>query len=66
LTQQTNTNTMKAIIFKSEKKAKVYQIISDKQQGCYGAGELMRVVKTDDIERLLENEQYRVTPKEVI
>ena len=49
---------MKTIIFKNEKKAKVYEIRSAKDQGCYKANELMRIVKTDNINKLNENGQY--------
>jgi hypothetical protein len=45
---------MKVVIFKSEKKAKVYEIRSAINQGCLKAGELIRVVKTDDIKQLIE------------
>ena len=56
---------MKTIIFKSEKKAKVYEIRSAKNQGIYKAGELMRTVKTDDINELLNVGQYQVTANEI-
>ena len=48
---------MKTIIFKNEKKAKVYEIRSIKNQGCYKENELIQIVKTDKIE-LLINDQY--------
>jgi hypothetical protein len=48
---------MKTIIFKNEKKAKVYEIRSTKNQGCYKENELIQIVKTDKIE-LLINDQY--------
>jgi hypothetical protein len=60
---------MKTIIFKSEKKAKVYEIRSAKAQGVYAAGELIRVVKTDDINQLIEcnenNQFYNFTATEI-
>lgn len=56
---------MKTIIFKSEKNAKVYQIISAKKQGVYSQGELMRIVKTDNIEKLNEDSKYSIIAKEV-
>lgn len=48
---------MKTIIFKNEKKAKVYEIRSTKNQGCYKENELIQIVKTDNID-LLNNGQY--------
>jgi hypothetical protein len=56
---------MKAIIFKSEKNAKVYEIRSTKAQGIYSAGELIRVVKTDKINELTNGQQYEVTAAEI-
>ncbi|MCB9032239.1 MAG: hypothetical protein H6553_00220 [Chitinophagales bacterium] len=56
---------MKTIIFKSEKKAKVYEIRSAKNQGIYKAGELIRTVKTDNINELLNDGQYEVTAAEI-
>lgn len=56
---------MKTIIFKSEKKAKVYEIRSSKNQGIYNQGELIRRVKTDNINELNKNSQYEVTVTEV-
>jgi hypothetical protein len=56
---------MKAIIFKSEKNAKVYEIRSAKAQGIYAAGELIKTVKTDNIEKLNQDGQYQVTATEV-
>ena len=56
---------MTTIIFKNEKKAKVYEIRSAKNQGCFKAGELIRKVKTDNIEKLNENGQYEVTATEI-
>jgi hypothetical protein len=56
---------MKTIIFKSEKNAKVYQVISAKAQGVYAQGEVIRTIKTDNIEKLNNNGQYQVITKEV-
>ena len=56
---------MKTIIFKSEKNAKIYQVISAKAQGVYAQGEIMRTVKTDNIEKLNNDGQYQVSIKEV-
>ena len=56
---------MKTIIFKSEKKAKVYEIRSAKNQEIYKAGELIRTVKTDNINELLNDGQYEVTAAEI-
>jgi hypothetical protein len=56
---------MNTVIFKSEKNAKVYQVISSKKQGVYSEGEIIRTVKTDNIEKLNTNGQYEVTVKEV-
>jgi hypothetical protein len=60
---------MTTTIFKSEKKAKVYEIRSAKAQGVYAAGELIRVVKTDDINQLIEcnenNQFYNFTATEI-
>jgi hypothetical protein len=56
---------MSTVIFKSEKNAKIYEIRSAKAQGVYTAGELIRVVKTDKIEKLIENGQYEVTATEI-
>lgn len=50
---------MKAIIFKSEKNAKVYEVRSAKNQGCYKENELLRTVKTDNIKELINNGQYQ-------
>lgn len=46
---------MKTIIFKNENKAKIYKIYSNKDQGCYKKDELMRIVKTDDISKLIND-----------
>jgi hypothetical protein len=56
---------MKTIIFKSEKKAKVYEVRSAKNQGCYKENELMRKVKTDKIENLINDGQYQEIAIEV-
>jgi len=62
-------NKMTTTIFKSEKKAKVYEIRSAKAQGIYSANELVRVVKTDDINQLIEcnesNQFYNFTATEI-
>jgi len=62
---QQNSNKMKKVIFKSEKKAKGYEIRSAKNQGIYKAGELIRTVKTDNINELLNDGQYQVTATEI-
>lgn len=46
---------MKTIIFKNEKKSKVYEIKAAKSFHIYSAGELIYRVKTDKIENLNEN-----------
>ena len=56
---------MTTVIFKSEKNAKVYEIRSAKAQGCYATNELIRVVKTDNINELNNGGQYEVTATEV-
>ena len=56
---------MKTIIFKSEKNAKVYEIFSAKNQGVYKRGELLRIVKTDNIDKLNEDSKYSIIAKEV-
>jgi hypothetical protein len=43
---------MKTIIFKSEKKAKVYEIRSAVKQHIYSANELIYIVKTDNINEI--------------
>lgn len=60
-----NLQIMKTIIFKSDKKAKVYEIHSSKNQGIYKVGELIRTVKTDNINELLNDEQYQVEATEI-
>ena len=59
------TCVMKTIIFKSEKKAKVYEVRSSKNQGCYKENELIRIVKTDNINELINNGQYQEIAIEV-
>jgi hypothetical protein len=56
---------MTTIIFKSEKNAKSYEIRSAKAQGVYSAGELIRKVKTDNINSVLNDTQYEVTATEI-
>lgn len=56
---------MTTTIFKSEKNAKVYEIRSAKAQGIYAAGELIRKVKTDNINELTINGQYEVIATEI-
>lgn len=57
---------MKTIIFKSDKKAKLYEIKAAKDFGVYSMGELIRKVKTDDIDRLNEGwEIENLTIKEI-
>lgn len=56
---------MTTIIFKSEKKAKVYEIRSAKNQGIYKAGEIVRTVKTDNINEITNGQQYEVTATEI-
>ena len=46
---------MKAIIFKNEKKAKVYEVRASKSFHIYSAGELIRIVKTDNINELISD-----------
>lgn len=56
---------MKTIIFKSEKNAKVYEVRSAINQGCYSQNELMRTIKTDNIENLINDGQYKEIAIEV-
>jgi len=56
---------MNTVIFKSEKNAKVYEIRSVKQQGVYNAGELIRTVKTDNINEVTNGIQYEVRATEI-
>ena len=58
-------NKMTTIIFKSEKNAKVYEVRSAKNQGCYKENELIRVVRTDKIENLINDGQYQEIASEV-
>jgi Holliday junction resolvase-like predicted endonuclease len=46
---------MTTIIFKNEKKAKVYEVRAAKSFHIYSEGELINRVKTDKIEKLNEN-----------
>lgn len=55
---------MKTIIFKSEKKAKIYQEVSNINQGIYKENEVLRTIKTDNTENL-QNGYYSTTFKEV-
>lgn len=55
---------MKTIIFKSEKKAKIYKEIVLTSEGIYSKGEVIRIVKTDKIENLT-NGMYQTTFEEV-
>ena len=50
---------MKTIIFKSEKNSKIYQIRSAKNQGCYKENELIRVVRTDEIQNIINCGKYQ-------
>jgi hypothetical protein len=56
---------MTTIIFKSEKNAKVYEVRSAINQGCYKENELIRVVRTDKIENLINDGQYQEIASEV-
>jgi len=56
---------MTITIFKSEKKAKVYEIRSAKKQGVYSANELIRIVKTDKINELITGNQYQFIATEI-
>ena len=56
---------MTTVIFKSEKKAKVYEIRSAKAQGVYAASELIRKVKTDNINEIVNDTQYQVKAIEI-
>ena len=46
---------MNTIIFKNEKKAKVYEVRAAKSFHIYSEGELINRVKTDKIEKLNKN-----------
>lgn len=56
---------MKTIILKSEKNAKVYEIRSSVNQGVYKENELIRIVKTDNINTILNETQYKCFATEV-
>jgi hypothetical protein len=56
---------MTTIIFKSEKNAKVYEVRSSKNQGIYSANELVKNVKTDNIENIINDTQYEYTATEI-
>jgi hypothetical protein len=56
---------MRTVIFKSEKKAKVYELRSAVKQGVYSEGEFIGKVKTDNIDKLNQDAQYRIIAKEV-
>ena len=56
---------MRIIIFKSEKKAKVYELRSAINQGCYKVNELISRVKTDNIEDLINDSYYQQFAVEV-
>ena len=64
-TKTLKTKTMTTYIFKNEKKAKVYQIVSTKNQGCYSENEIVRIVKTDIVSEIVNNFQYKVIAVEV-
>lgn len=56
---------MKEIILTNGKKqVKTYREISNKNQGCYIMNETLRVIKTDKIESI-KNEQYDTRFEEV-
>ena len=56
---------MKTIIFKSEKKAKIYEVRSLINQGVYSKNELIFKVKTDNIDSIINDTQYQVTATEI-
>ena len=56
---------MKTIIYKSEKNAKTYEIRSAKNQGVYSENELIRTVKTDNINEVINDTQYEVRAVEI-
>ena len=56
---------MKSIIFKSEKKAKNYEIRSAINQGVYKANELIRTIRTDNIDEIVNSEQYKLFATEI-
>jgi hypothetical protein len=47
-----------------KKETKTYKEISNKQQGCYGKNEMIRMFKTDNI-KTHENEMYDTRFEEV-
>jgi hypothetical protein len=55
---------MKTYIFKSEKRAKNYEIRSSKDQGVYKLNELISIVRTDNINTLTSG-QYQVIAKQI-
>lgn len=57
---------MKQIIFKSEKKAKKYEIRASKDYGVYRQGELIRTVITDNIDELIGGEWHGLATAKVI
>ena len=56
---------MKTIIFKSEKKAKNYEVRSLTNQGVYSKNELIFKVKTDNINLIINDTKYKVTAIEI-
>jgi len=56
---------MTTTIFKSERKAKIYEIRSSKNQGIYLKDELIRTVKTDNINEIINGLQYEVKSIEI-
>jgi hypothetical protein len=56
---------MTTIIYKSEKKAKTYEIRSAKNQGVYSENELIRTIKTDNINEVINDTQYEVRAIEI-
>jgi len=56
---------MTTTIFKSEKKAKIYEIRSSKNHGIYSENELIRIVKTDNINEIINGLQYEVKSIEI-
>lgn len=49
---------MKSVIFKSEKKAKNYEVRCSKVYNTYVVGELIRRVRTDSIWRAITESEY--------
>jgi len=60
-----NNETMQTIIFKSENKAKIYELRAAKTEGVYKQGELIYKVKTDDVSKLIYSGGYERTAHEV-